>query len=105
MDKQRLEGFYSFSADADNNSAPLPEKQCVAVKLSVWAETDGGGTIADLDDETIYYGFAGNCVHPLKAGETTDYIFASNLKQIFVRCTNRKTGKTKVYFSCFREVE
>ena len=105
MNETTLEGFYSFQEDATDQAAPLADKECVAVKLSVWSENKDGSAITDQAAETVYWGFGGNCVHPLRAGDTTELIFVTNLKQIFVRRTKRKTdGNTKIYFSCFREV-
>lgn len=101
-----LEGFYSQQQEAVNKIAPLPDKQCRAVVLSVWEETDetdlSKGAPVDASVETIYYGFGGSPVHPVRAGETTRLIWVSNLNQISVRCSHKKSGGTMVKFSCYK---
>lgn len=107
---RRLKLIYSSYADVDPNGRLMHEDlDCDAVLLSNWTTLDnttdtskaGAARGVDPGGLEIYWGFREVGVHPLYAGETTDYIFVDNLADIFARANKTNVGTVRVSFSCF----
>ncbi|MGI8642385.1 MAG: hypothetical protein ACR2MG_20850 [Pyrinomonadaceae bacterium] len=116
---EKLRGFYSSYKNALDKPQPLTEidMPCDAVMLSLWTITDDlkdapimpytppppGEALSGGTPSLIYYGFGGQTVHELAPGATTELVYCSNARDIFVRAL--KNTPTRVYFSCFKSEE